>query len=119
VVGAQAGLVDRQGAATDSAAAPVIAKYTGVLAAADVFTASTTFWGHGVDPPRPRLRLPGPPLSRTPWARRHRPRASNPSRRPWQPIPCPASPRRCRRASGWEPRPSWSTTCSGSRQLNG
>jgi hypothetical protein len=28
----------------DSAAAPVIAKYTGVLAAADVFTASTTFW---------------------------------------------------------------------------
>jgi hypothetical protein len=44
VVGAQAGLVDRQGAATDSAAAPVIAKYTGVLAAADVFTASTTFW---------------------------------------------------------------------------
>ena len=28
----------------DAAAAPVIAKYTGVLAAADVFTASTTFW---------------------------------------------------------------------------
>jgi len=27
---------------TDRAAAPVIAKYTGVLAAADVFTASTT-----------------------------------------------------------------------------
>jgi hypothetical protein len=27
----------------DYAAAPVIAKYTGVLAAADVFTASTTF----------------------------------------------------------------------------
>jgi len=27
-----------------SAFAPVIAKYTGVLAAADVFTASTTFW---------------------------------------------------------------------------
>lgn len=31
-------------AVTDMAAAPVIAKYTGVLAAADVYTASTTFW---------------------------------------------------------------------------
>ena len=31
-------------ACTDAAAAPVIAKYTGVLAAADVFTPSTTFW---------------------------------------------------------------------------
>jgi len=31
-------------AITDMAAAPVIAKYTGVLAAADVYTASTTFW---------------------------------------------------------------------------
>jgi hypothetical protein len=29
---------------TDAAAVPVIAKYTGVLAAADVFTPSTTFW---------------------------------------------------------------------------
>jgi hypothetical protein len=29
---------------TDLAAAPVIEKYTGVLAAADVYTASTTFW---------------------------------------------------------------------------
>ena len=29
---------------TDTAAAPVIAKYTGVLAAADVYTANTTFW---------------------------------------------------------------------------
>jgi len=29
---------------TDKAAAPVIAKYTGTLAAADVYTASTTFW---------------------------------------------------------------------------
>src|SRR6478752_422114 len=29
---------------TDVAAAPVIEKYTGVLAAADVYTASTTFW---------------------------------------------------------------------------
>ena len=29
---------------SDAAAAPVIEKYTGVLAAADVFTASTTFW---------------------------------------------------------------------------
>jgi hypothetical protein len=35
------GLLD---ATTATAAAPVIAKYTGVLAAADVFTASTTFW---------------------------------------------------------------------------
>jgi hypothetical protein len=32
---------------TDSAAAPVIEEYTGVLAAADVFTASTTFWVMG------------------------------------------------------------------------
>jgi hypothetical protein len=31
-------------AVAEAAAAPVIAKYTGVLAAADVFTASTTFW---------------------------------------------------------------------------
>ncbi|MDB4912285.1 MAG: beta-lactamase class [Gemmatimonadetes bacterium] len=29
---------------TDTAAAPVVAKYTGVLAAADVYTANTTFW---------------------------------------------------------------------------
>jgi glyoxylase-like metal-dependent hydrolase (beta-lactamase superfamily II) len=31
-------------AVTDAAATPVIEKYTGVLAAADVFTASTAFW---------------------------------------------------------------------------
>jgi len=31
-------------AVADAAAAPVIDKYTGVLAAADVFTPSTTFW---------------------------------------------------------------------------
>jgi glyoxylase-like metal-dependent hydrolase (beta-lactamase superfamily II) len=31
-------------AVTNAAAAPVIEKYTGVLGAADVFTASTTFW---------------------------------------------------------------------------
>ena len=31
-------------AVTAAAAAPVIEKYTGVLAAADVFTESTTFW---------------------------------------------------------------------------
>jgi glyoxylase-like metal-dependent hydrolase (beta-lactamase superfamily II) len=31
-------------AITDAAAAPVIEKYTGVLAAADVYTANTTFW---------------------------------------------------------------------------
>jgi glyoxylase-like metal-dependent hydrolase (beta-lactamase superfamily II) len=35
------GLLD---AVTDAAAAPVMEKYTGVLAAADVFTPSTTFW---------------------------------------------------------------------------
>ena len=35
------GLLD---ATTAAAAAPVIDKYTGVLAAADVFTESTTFW---------------------------------------------------------------------------
>jgi glyoxylase-like metal-dependent hydrolase (beta-lactamase superfamily II) len=35
------GLLD---ATTAAAAAPVIERYTGVLAAADVFTASTTFW---------------------------------------------------------------------------
>ena len=46
-------------AVTERAAAPVIAKYTGVLAAADVFTASTTFHDHAVVPPRPRLRLAG------------------------------------------------------------
>jgi hypothetical protein len=31
-------------AVADTAAAPVIDKYTGVLAAADIFTLSTTFW---------------------------------------------------------------------------
>jgi hypothetical protein len=31
-------------ACADEAAAPVIEKYSGVLAAADVFTASTAFW---------------------------------------------------------------------------
>jgi len=31
-------------ACVDAAADPVIEKYTGILAAADVFTASTTFW---------------------------------------------------------------------------
>ena len=31
-------------ALADAAAAPVIEKYKGVLAAADVFTASTAFW---------------------------------------------------------------------------
>jgi hypothetical protein len=31
-------------AISDTAAAPVIEKYTGVLAAADVYTANTVFW---------------------------------------------------------------------------
>jgi hypothetical protein len=34
----------RDHATTAVAAAPVIEKYTGVLAGADVFTASTSFW---------------------------------------------------------------------------
>ena len=46
----------------DTAAAPVIEKYTGVLAAADVFTASTDVLGDAVDPARPRLRLAGAPM---------------------------------------------------------
>jgi hypothetical protein len=41
---AWAGVKEYLDAVTDAAAAPVIKKYTGVLAAADVFTASTTFW---------------------------------------------------------------------------
>ena len=41
---AWAGVKGYLDAVTDTAAAPVIEKYTGVLAAADVYTASTTFW---------------------------------------------------------------------------
>src|SRR3982075_137951 len=41
---AWAGVKGYLDAVTDKAAAPVAEKYTGVLAAADVFTASTTFW---------------------------------------------------------------------------
>jgi glyoxylase-like metal-dependent hydrolase (beta-lactamase superfamily II) len=41
---AWAGVKGYLDAVTDTAAAPVIAKYTGVLAAVDVYTASTTFW---------------------------------------------------------------------------
>ena len=41
---AWAGVKTYLDAVTDLAAAPVIEKYTGVLAAADVYTASTTFW---------------------------------------------------------------------------
>ena len=41
---AWAGVKGYLDAVTDLAAAPVIEKYTGVLAAADVYTASTTFW---------------------------------------------------------------------------
>ena len=40
-VGGREGHLD---ATTEAAAKPVIEKYTGVLAAADVFTESTTFW---------------------------------------------------------------------------
>jgi len=47
-------------AVTDAAAAPVIAKHTGVLPADDVFTSSTTLWvmesirleGGSLSPPR-------------------------------------------------------------------
>jgi hypothetical protein len=41
---AWAGVKGYLDACTDAAAAPVIEKYAGVLAAADVFTASTAFW---------------------------------------------------------------------------
>jgi glyoxylase-like metal-dependent hydrolase (beta-lactamase superfamily II) len=41
---AWAGVKGYLDAVTDAAAAPVIEKYTGVLGAADVYTASTTFW---------------------------------------------------------------------------
>jgi glyoxylase-like metal-dependent hydrolase (beta-lactamase superfamily II) len=41
---AWAGVKGYLDAVSDTAAAPVVEKYTGVLAAADVFTASTTFW---------------------------------------------------------------------------
>ena len=52
-----------QAAQVDYAAGPVIKKYTGVLAAADVYTDSTTFHHPRVDPPRPRCRLPSPPVT--------------------------------------------------------
>ena len=52
-----------QAAQLDYAAAPVIEKYTGVLAAVDVYTASTAFHAARVDPPRPRLRLADPPVT--------------------------------------------------------
>ena len=48
---------------TAAAAGPVIEKYTGVLAAADVFTARHDVPGHAIDPARPRLRIAGPPMS--------------------------------------------------------
>jgi hypothetical protein len=41
---AWAGVKGYLDACADAAAAPVIEKYSGVLAAADVFTPSTTFW---------------------------------------------------------------------------
>ena len=41
---------------TAVAAAPVIQKYTGVLAAANIFTESTTFWVMESNTARPRLR---------------------------------------------------------------
>ena len=47
---------------TAVAAAPVIEKYTGVLAAADVFHREHDVLGDGVDTPGPRLRLAGAPL---------------------------------------------------------
>jgi hypothetical protein len=46
---------------TTAAPAPAIEKYARVLAAADVFVENRTF-RDGVDPARPRLRLPGAPL---------------------------------------------------------
>ena len=50
---------------TERAAAPVIAKYTGVLAAADieVFTSTTTFADHAVVPPRLRAQRTSSPVT--------------------------------------------------------
>ncbi len=50
-------------AVTAAAAEPVIEKYTGVLAAADVFTASTDLPRHAVAATRQGLRLAGSPVS--------------------------------------------------------
>ena len=47
---------------TAVAAAPVIEKYTGVIAAADVSAGEHDILGDGVDPPRPWLRLAGASL---------------------------------------------------------
>ena len=60
-----AGVKGHLDAVTERAAAPVIAKYTGVLAAADIaeFTTTTTFADHAVAAPRPRPQRPRPPLS--------------------------------------------------------
>jgi hypothetical protein len=41
---AWAGVKEYLDGVTNAAAAPVIQKYTGVLAAADVYTANTVFW---------------------------------------------------------------------------
>ena len=77
-------------AVTDRAAAPVIAKYTGGLPAADVFTASTTFWvmesirldfGYA-SCVHPRAGCPGPVAmgpGRLPAARTARPCCTSPA----------------------------------------
>jgi len=62
-----AGVKGHLDAVTERAAAPVIAKYTGVLAAADIedFTRTTDVPDHAVVPPGPRPQRTGPPLTRT------------------------------------------------------
>ena len=50
-----AGVKGYLNAVGDAAAAPVVEKYTGVLAAADVFTPDVAFWLDGVHPAEPRV----------------------------------------------------------------
>ena len=62
-----AGIKGHLDAVTEQAAAPIIAKYTGVLAAADieVFTRTTTFQIMQSLRPGPRAQRTGPPLTAT------------------------------------------------------
>ena len=79
------GIKGHLNAVTAAAAAPVIAKYTGVLAAADIeeFTTTTMFPDHAVTSPRQRAKRAGSPVRS--WggagaggmlARHHRPPAT-------------------------------------------
>jgi hypothetical protein len=65
-----------------TAAAPVIEKYTGVIAAADVFAESHDLPGDAVHPARPRPRLAGAPLiASLPGTRPDRQPRAEPARR--------------------------------------